>query len=190
MNTPRALGHVVHRDTNLPGTHGSVIVHHPDINPTAVILRLPAYDQVAPPNNDVFSVNHRVVLDACFVPVNNKEGYLRDSQQERCTLDRYPVLPAGPYWYEVANDKLYPIVDDFRAWLPPTLLPEHWLARHLGLAADENNTPSGVQTGSEMASRVKNRDSSTCVLSRIHSESCLALGNKFCSRLYLAANCD
>lgn len=170
-------------------TPGTVVVHHPGYtNPPAAILRLSAYDQVVPLNG-AFGVNHRVMLDACFVLANNKEGYLLDSQHECCALNQYPVLPAGSYWYEVAANHLYPIVDDFRVWSPPSQLPDHWLAIPLGLAADEDRILAGIQSGSKMATRVKTRDTSRCVLSRLHRKLCLALGHTSCSRLYPAAYC-
>lgn len=109
-----------------------VRVFHPFCSaPEISFLELPAFDTLH--DSRVLGVEHRLVLDACFVMTNNSPGFLstssnRNDQQERLLPQAPNILTPGRYYYhlETPSSMPYLVVTDFNAWRFPEAVPSHW----------------------------------------------------------------
>ncbi|KAJ6614428.1 hypothetical protein B0H10DRAFT_2435979 [Mycena sp. CBHHK59/15] len=76
------------------------------------------------------SVPFTVVLDACRILENNKDGTLRVRGADADLTapdDEKDLLPPGRYTYHVTRgETAYAVCTSFRAWTPPSVLPSHW----------------------------------------------------------------
>lgn len=85
-------------------TEGHVFVYHPIITSTR-LLALPVFPS-SPTDPGPYGVMLAVVLDACRIIANNRDGYLvrRDDQQRNPSTGEC-LVPAGIYTYVVDNDE-------------------------------------------------------------------------------------
>lgn len=145
----------------LPAPARRIIIKHPGYSSLpSDLLWFPAYD--LDPGTQQMGCSHRVVLDACYVIANNRDGFLSTTPQR---LGRVPdsdlMLAADVYYYFISDPETdYPVVAEFIAWRFPDILPDHWSAAATpGLAFRSD----GV-SDSAMSSVVKTLDGA-CVLS-------------------------
>lgn len=119
-------------------------IYHPGYKPPKLMLILAAFaDQ-----EGHCGVPFLVVLWACRILANNKNGHLQflntnvNLTPPADDADDKILLPPGKYTYSVPGERLYPVCTVFRAWHPPTVLPERWSLGTLGDEAPPASTES------------------------------------------------
>ncbi|KAJ6483990.1 hypothetical protein C8R45DRAFT_1075294 [Mycena sanguinolenta] len=125
----------------------TVNIYHPGYSELKLMLILVAFEAPSGQRGIPFFV----VLDACRVLANNKDGTLRvvDANVDLTAPDDdSSLLPPGHYTYRVPGDACYAICTSFRAWTPPRVLPSHWDLVAMGARAapprSTNSTYSAV----------------------------------------------
>ena len=135
-----------------------VRVFHPFFSePEIYFLELPAFDTLH--DSRALGVEHRLVLDACFVMTNNSPGFLstssnRNDQQERLLPNTPSILAPGRYYYhlDTSSSIPYQVVTDFNAWRFPDSVPSHWKLTSRRSAREQlidlypNHTPSTMSS--------------------------------------------
>ncbi|KAJ7095720.1 hypothetical protein B0H15DRAFT_946296 [Mycena belliarum] len=111
-----------------------ISVYHPGYNPHPLLLYLVAF--LASPGS--CGVPFSVVLDACRILANNRDGTLRvmDDATDLTPPDDESLLSPGSYTYHVTEgETAYAVCTSFRAWTPPKVLPPHWDLDVMGTTA-------------------------------------------------------
>ncbi|KAJ7016708.1 hypothetical protein C8F04DRAFT_1201648 [Mycena alexandri] len=107
-------------------TSQGVSVYHPGYNPHPLLLFLVAF--LAPSGS--CGVPLSVVLDACRILANNRDGTLRVMDDATDLIppdDEAILLSPGHYTYHVTGgEAAYAVCTSFHAWTPPKVLPPHW----------------------------------------------------------------
>ncbi|KAJ6584160.1 hypothetical protein DFH09DRAFT_1360049 [Mycena vulgaris] len=116
-------------------TRPNVCVYHPGYSPHPLLLFLVAF----PATSSSCGVPFSIVLDACRILANNKDGTLRvlghDADLTPSDDDKTFLLP-GSYTYHVTGgEAAYAVCASFRAWTPPKVLPPHWGTGAMGATA-------------------------------------------------------
>ncbi|KAJ7825361.1 hypothetical protein B0H14DRAFT_2368949 [Mycena olivaceomarginata] len=118
-------------------TRQDVSVYHPGYNSRPLLLFLVAF--LAPSGS--CGVPFSVVLDACRILANNKDGTLRvmDDDIDLTTPDdEKTLLSPGSYTYHVTGgENVSPlcVCTSFRAWTPPKVVHSHWDLDVMGATA-------------------------------------------------------
>ena len=111
-----------------PTSVRNIIVCHPNHHPQVVLFFCAALDY--DPENSRYGCNHRLVLDACKIIANNRQGQLATLQHNEWNYvaTDVPLLTPAQYYFIVENDPTlrYPIVTQFNAWKFPPEPPAHW----------------------------------------------------------------
>ncbi|KAJ6609911.1 hypothetical protein B0H10DRAFT_2225448 [Mycena sp. CBHHK59/15] len=137
----------------------SVSVYHLGYSPPKPMMILVAF--LAPSGQ--CGVPFSVVLDACRILANNKDGTLRvlDANADLTAPDDgESLLRPGHYTYRVTGGEArYAVCTSFRAWTPPSVLPAHWdLAAMGAIAAHPDSSASTYSVPSNQHAVVKGAD--------------------------------
>ncbi|KAJ7255858.1 hypothetical protein B0H12DRAFT_1113159 [Mycena haematopus] len=116
-------------------TRQGVGVYHPGYNPHPLLLFLVAFLA----SSGSCGVPFSVVLDACRILANNRDGTLRVKDDATDLIppdDETILLSPGSYTYHVTGgETAYAVCTSFRAWTPPKVLPPHWGLDVMGATA-------------------------------------------------------
>ncbi|KAJ7367543.1 hypothetical protein DFH08DRAFT_1070431 [Mycena albidolilacea] len=145
----------------------SVSVYHPGYSPPKPMMILVAFEAPSGQCGVPFSV----VLDACRILANNKDGTLRvlDADADLTAPDDgESLLPPGHYTYRVTGGEArYAVCTSFRAWTPPNVLPAHWDLAAMGAIA--THPDSSATTYSAVVKGADGRRAATGDASRLET---------------------
>ncbi|KAJ7230924.1 hypothetical protein B0H12DRAFT_1147224 [Mycena haematopus] len=141
----------------------TVKIYHPGYSPPKLMLILVAFEALPGRHGVPFSV----ILDACRILANNREGTVR---VRGANVDLIPpdgnvasLLPPGEYTYCVTGGEArYAICASFRAWSPPPVVPSHW-----NIPAQDGPPPSTASTYSTLVKAADGRCAVTGDVSRL-----------------------